>query len=79
MSIVKVCSRGRVALPKELRVSLNIREGDALQVLRDGDGLRLRRTAAAPASLGWRAWRGVLAGSDALAQHLRGHEREASR
>ena len=79
MSVVTVSSKGQIVLPKDLRHELNIQEGDSLDVERDGTGLRLRRLAPESRPADWKAWRGVLAGSGALRDHLREHRDEIER
>jgi AbrB family looped-hinge helix DNA binding protein len=79
MSVVTVSSKGQVVLPKDLRKELNIQEGDRLEIRRDGEELHLRRVVAVPDAAEWRSWRGVLAGSDALADHMREHRDEIER
>lgn len=79
MSVVTVSSKGQIVLPKELREELEIQEGDALEIQRDGTELRLRRLASSPPPADWRAWRGTLAGAGALEDHLREHRDEIER
>jgi AbrB family looped-hinge helix DNA binding protein len=76
MSVVTVSSKGQIVLPKDLREELEIREGDSLEVQREGDELHLRRLSSPSPPADWRAWRGILEGSGALEDHLREH-REA--
>lgn len=79
MSVVTVSSKGQIVLPKELREELEIRAGDSLEIQREGDGFHLRRLASASPPADWRAWRGVLAGSEALEEHLGEHRDEIER
>jgi len=79
MSVVTVSSKGQIVLPKELRQELEIREGDSIEIQREGDGLHLRRLVSAPPPADWRAWRGILEGSGALEEHLREHREEIER
>lgn len=79
MSVVTVSSKGQIVLPKELREELEIREGDSIDIQRDGDALHLRRIPPPVAPADWRSWRGVLAGSDAVEEHLREHREEIER
>jgi AbrB family looped-hinge helix DNA binding protein len=76
MSVVTVSSKGQIVLPKELREELEIHEGDTLEIRRKGDGLQVRRLTASPPPSDWKAWRGVLAGSGALEEHLQEHRDE---
>jgi antitoxin PrlF len=79
MSVVTVSSKGQIVLPKELRDELEISEGDTIEIQREGDGLHLRRLSVAAPPADWRAWRGVLADSEALEDHLREHRDEIER
>jgi AbrB family looped-hinge helix DNA binding protein len=79
MSVVTVSSKGQIVLPKELREELEIQEGDSLEIQREGDGLHLRRLSSSAPPAEWRAWRGILAGSGALEEHLREHREEIER
>lgn len=79
MTIVTVSSKGEIVLPQELRDQLGIHEGDSIAIRREGDELHLRRLRGAespPAE--WQAWRGVLAGLEALREHLQEHRGEAA-
>jgi len=79
MLVVTVSSKGQIVLPKELREELEIREGDSIEIQREGDGLHLRRLSSTPPPADWRAWRGILAGSGALEEQLREHREEIER
>lgn len=78
MSVVKVSSKGQIVLPKKLRDDLGIKEGDRLEVSRQGDQLVIKISTAAETS-DWRSWRGVLAGSGSLEAHLAEHREEIRR
>ena len=55
MLVVTVSSKGQIVLPKELREELEIREGDSIEIQREGDGLHLRRLSSTPPPADWRA------------------------
>jgi AbrB family looped-hinge helix DNA binding protein len=44
MAVAKVGSRGRIALPREVREHLGLGEGDTVLFLLDGDQVRLARS-----------------------------------
>lgn len=39
----KIDALGRIVLPMELRMTLNIKEGDALEIFTDADSIMLRK------------------------------------
>lgn len=79
MSAVKISSKGQIVLPKQIRAELGIGEGSRLEVrCRAGEIVLLPLVDAEPAT-DWRSWRGSLAGSRALEEHLREHEEEIQR
>jgi AbrB family looped-hinge helix DNA binding protein len=43
MKAVKVTSKGQITLPVEIRTALGIDEGTYLEVLEDGEDIRLRK------------------------------------
>lgn len=79
MSVVTVSSKGQIVLPKQLREELEIREGDSIEIQREGNELHLRRVSSAVPAKDWRTWRGILAGSNALEEHVREHREEIER
>jgi len=79
MSVVTVSAQGQVSLPEELRRDLKIKEGDRVQVERDGDHLILRPLSLTHETSDWRSWRGLLQGSRALEEHLEEHRQELRR
>lgn len=70
MSTVTVSSRGQIVLPKRIRDELSIHEGDRMEIRRDGNRIVLDPAARHPKEKNWRAWRGTLAGTTALEDHL---------
>lgn len=79
MATVTVSSRGQIVLPKRLRDELSIHEGDRIEVRREGDRIVLDTAVARSQERDWRAWRGALAGTTALEDHLREHREEVAR
>ncbi len=78
MLTVTLSSKGQIVLPQGIRQTLGLQEGDKLEVtLRD----RMVLLAPVPAerATGWQRWRGELAGTDALAEHLTEHAAEVER
>lgn len=77
MPEIAVSSKGQIVLPKEVREALGLREGDRVSVEIEGDHVTLRPIQAR--SLGdWRRWRGRLAGTHALQDHIAEHADEVS-
>lgn len=80
MATVTVSSRGQIVLPKQLRQELSIREGDQVEVRREGNRIVLDPAADRhPKESDWRAWRGALAGTRTLEDHLQEHREEVAR
>lgn len=73
MKTITVYSKGRIAIPKRLREELDIRPGDRLKVRREADRLVIQHLGRPEGARDWRSWRGALAGTGALADHLREH------
>jgi AbrB family looped-hinge helix DNA binding protein len=78
MATVTVSSRGQIVLPKRLRAELSIHEGDRVEIRREGNRLVLDPSVRPPEQ-DWRAWRGTLAGTTALEDHLKEHREEVAR
>ncbi|HEX2164738.1 MAG TPA: AbrB/MazE/SpoVT family DNA-binding domain-containing protein [Thermoanaerobaculia bacterium] len=78
MATATISSKGQIVLPKQLRDEMELREGDRVEIAREGDRIVLRPLAASGEAGDWRRWRGTLSGSDALADHLREHREEVS-
>lgn len=78
MTTVTVSSKGQITLPKRLRDELDIREGDRLEVVWSQDRIEIKTPPERPASKGWRAWRGSIAGTTALSDHLQEHSEEVA-
>jgi AbrB family looped-hinge helix DNA binding protein len=58
----RLSSRGRLALPKQVRDQLGLAEGDCLCVRVEGDEVILRKAVTG----NWREWEGRFKGSDLL-------------
>lgn len=78
MATATISSKGQIVLPKQLRDEMELREGDRVEIAREGDRIVLRPLTASGEGGDWRRWRGTLSGSDALADHLREHREEVS-
>ncbi len=70
--------QGQIVLPKRIREELSIHEGDRVEIRREGKRIVLDLAAAPPRKKDWRAWRGTLAGSTALQDHVKEHREEVS-
>ena len=79
MATVTVSSRGQIVLPKRIRDELEIHEGDRMEIRRDGNRIVLDPATRQPDEKDWRAWRGALAGTTALEDHLKEHREEVAR
>jgi AbrB family looped-hinge helix DNA binding protein len=78
MAIVTLSSKGQIVLPREIRQALGLRKGDRLHVTLEGD--RLVLTILPPTQeQDWQRWRGSLAGTQALQEHLTEHADEVNR
>lgn len=78
MATTTMSSRGQVVIPRELREKLRLKQGARLEIADRGRALILT-PADRTTPKGWRAWRGRLKGTSALAQHLAEHRRDAKR
>jgi len=78
MATVTVSSRGQIVLPKRIREELSIHEGDRMEVRREGERIVLDLAAPSPQRTSWRSWRGALAGSTALEDHVKEHREEVA-
>ena len=78
MATVTVSSRGQIVLPKRIRDELSIHEGDRVEIQREGNRIVLAPATAPPQRTDWRAWRGVLAGTTALQDHVKEHQEEVA-
>ncbi|MGB9873330.1 MAG: AbrB/MazE/SpoVT family DNA-binding domain-containing protein [Anaerolineae bacterium] len=77
MRIVVLSTKGQIVLPREIRKSLGLQKGDRLSVILEGERIVLVRSA--PNQEDWQRWRGCLAGSRALQEHLAEHAEEVRR
>ena len=69
MPEVTVSSKGQIVLPKDIRKTFGLKEGDRVRIEVEGDHLSIRRTQmTVPPD--WRRWRGYLAGTKAVEDHL---------
>ena len=76
MPEVTVSSKGQIVLPRKIRDSLGINEGERLRVsLVDGRIIIVPTNS--PAKNDWRNWGGTLKGTGALQQHVAEHAEEA--
>jgi AbrB family looped-hinge helix DNA binding protein len=79
VSSVTVSSKGQIVIPRVLRKALGLSEGSRLQVSTRNGRLVLSPAGKGESGPDWRSWRGVLAGTRALQDHLADHGREAKR
>lgn len=78
MQTVTLSSKGQIVLPQSIRRRLGLREGDKFEVsLKDQTVLLIPLPAERPT--GWQRWRGELADTNALAEHLAEHAAEVER
>ena len=78
MSVVTLSTKGQVVLPREVRQAMGLQKGDKLSVILEGDHLILSPMAF-PREQSWQRWRGRLANTQALQQHLAEHADEVKR
>jgi len=71
----RLSSRGQLALPKEVRDQLDLREGVSLTVRVEGDEVILRKARTG----NWREWEGRFKGSDLLGDLARSRRKELKR
>ena len=77
LEIIKVSTDGRVHLPAAVRKRFALRQGDRVAVTVENDRIVLQPLDV-PSQSDWRRWRGVLANTDALADHLEEHALEVA-
>lgn len=78
MQTVTLSSKGQIVLPQGIRRMLGLQEGDRLEVSLKDRTVQLIPLPAERAT-GWQRWRGELAGTNALAEHLAEHAAEVER
>ena len=78
MSTVTLSSKGQIVLPQAVRRTLGLQVGDKLRISLQGRSVLLVPLPAERAA-GWERWRGELAGTNALAEHLAEHAAEVER
>ena len=77
MSVVALDKR-RVTLPREIWQTLGLEEGDKIRVTVEGN--RPALTPVSPSDrVDWQRWRGRLAGTEALQEHMTDHADEVAR
>ncbi len=72
MLTVTLSSKGQIVLPQSIRRMLGLQEGDKLEVALKDQTILLIPLPTERAT-GWQRWRGELAGTNALAEHLAEH------
>lgn len=72
MPEVVASPKGQIVLPKDIREALGLKEGDRVTVEVEGDHVSIRRRSSRSAR-DWRHWRGHLAGTRAVQDHLSEH------
>ena len=78
MPIVTLSAKGQIVLPRPIRDALGLREGDRVNVTLKEDHLILSPLSTS-SHKDWRHWRGCLAGTQALKEHLAEHADEVRR
>lgn len=78
MLTVTLSSKGQIVLPQDIRRVLGLQEGDKLAVSLNDRTVSLTPLPAERAA-DWQRWRGELAGTDALAEHVAEHAQEVER
>ncbi len=78
MLTVTLSSKGQIVLPQDIRRMLGLQEGDKLAVSLKDRTVSLTPLPAERAA-DWRRWRGELAGTNALAEHMAEHAHEVER
>lgn len=75
MARTVLSEKGQIVIPAEIRSRRNLHKGDRFEIVEDGENLILKRVSRNPLL----EMRGVLAGTGALEELLRDHEREIER
>ena len=78
MPVVTLSSKGQLVLPQEMRRALGLQKGDRRSITLEDDRLVLKRVMPEP-KRHWQCWRGSLAGTQALQEHLAEHAHEVDR
>ena len=78
MLTVTLSSKGQIVLPQDIRRMLGLQEGDKLAVSLKDRTVSLTPLPAERAA-DWQRWRGELAGTNALAEHVAEHAQEVER
>lgn len=76
---VTVSSNGGIVVPLAIRRPLGLRAGEQLGVAVEGNKIILTPTHSRATRHSWRAWAGVLAGTNALEAHRKEHRAKARR
>ena len=77
MQTLPVSPEGQLVLPKVLRDEVGLAQGGAVEVRVEGGRIVL---APIPGNRGgWQRWEGLLAGSNALGEHVAEHREEVER
>jgi AbrB family looped-hinge helix DNA binding protein len=79
MSSVTVSSKGQIVIPRGVRKILGLTEGSRLEVKTRKGKLVLSPLEKGDSGRDWRSFRGLLAGTPALKDHLEEHRREKTR
>lgn len=79
MLTVTLSSKGQIVLPQGIRRMLGLQEGDKFEVSLKDETVLLTPVRAERGVIGWQRWRGELAETGALADHLAEHAAEVER
>jgi AbrB family looped-hinge helix DNA binding protein len=76
MSTVVLSTKGQIVLPKSIRKRLNLQQGTRIQIAVEQDRIVLTPLTEQIPAATWQSWRGRLAGSNAIEEHLAEHAQE---
>ncbi len=77
LDVITISHKGQVDLPPAIRVRFGLQQGDRVIVTVENDRIILQPLDISKSG-DWRQWRGILANTDALAEHLTEHAAEVA-
>ena len=72
---VTVSSKGQIVLPKSIRETLGLNEGERIRLRIEGNEIVLTPVRSVQKG-SWKTWRGALRGTHALKEHIAEHAEE---